>query len=118
MEQARGISGNNLVTVLMETQGLTLQEAADRSGQMFNTMVQQFLKDKNELITRPFSSRGYSPNVDKGVMRCIESMEQMIIGYIGWCFDTPRYFGNEYKEVLKTRLIKLHEPMNLLSPHD
>lgn len=114
MEQARGIAGNNLITVLMETQGLSLQEAIDRSGELFQSMVQQFLADKKDLMARPFSTRGYSHSVDVGVMKCVEAMETMITGYIGWSFDTPRYFGNDFQEVLKTRIVKLHDPMNLL----
>lgn len=114
MEQARGIAGNNLITVLMETQGLSLQEAIDRSGELFKSMVQRFVTDKKELMARPFSTRGYSHSVDVGVMKCIEAMETMITGYIGWSFDTPRYFGNDFQEVLKTRIVKLHDSMNLL----
>ena len=115
MEQARGIAGNNLITVFMETQGLTLQEAADRCGEMFRSVIQRFLEYKKEVIARPFSSRGYKLEVDKAVMIGIESMERMVVGYMGYSFDSPRYFGNEGKEILKTRLVKLREPMDQLS---
>ena len=115
MEQARGVAGNNLITVFMETQGLTLQEAADRCGEMFRSVIQRFLEYKKEVIARPFSSRGYSPDVDRKVMVGIESMERMVVGYMGYSFDSPRYFGNEGKEILKTRLVRLREPMDQLS---
>ena len=116
MEQARGVAGNNLITVFMETQGLTLQEAADRCGEMFRSVIQKFLEYKKEVIARPFSLRGgYNPDVDRKVMIGIESMERMVVGYMGYSFDSPRYFGNEGKEILKTRLVKLREPMDHLS---
>ena len=97
IEYARGIEGNNSVTVLMESKGLTVQEAMDHVALIY--------KDFGEILTDSRSRiRSFGPEVDKAVQTYIMGMEQWVIGNLEWSLDTGRFFG---KEVRETRMVEL-----------
>ncbi len=49
MERAKGLDGNNFVTVAMRDKGMSIQEAADYTGAEFMERLSQFLEDRKEL---------------------------------------------------------------------
>ena len=49
MEQARGLAGNNIVTVLMRERGIPLQSASDRIGAHFASLMRTFVRAKAAL---------------------------------------------------------------------
>lgn len=100
MERAKGLDGNNIVTVLMRAKNFTLQEASDYVGVVFGEMMAQYLADKPRL-------RSWSPEVDAAVQRYMTSMEHWVIGNLVWSFETQRYFGPQHHDIKKTRLVTL-----------
>ncbi|EPQ52751.1 terpenoid synthase [Gloeophyllum trabeum ATCC 11539] len=100
MEQAKGIGGNNIVTVLMQAKNFTLQEASDYIGKYFTDLMQRFEADKKRLPS-------WGPEVDEAVAGYVRGMENWIIGNLEWSFETQRYFGANHAEVKHTRLITL-----------
>jgi hypothetical protein len=49
MEQSRGLKGNNIVTVLMEEKGISLQEASDYIGVHCNQLLDTYLNARKHL---------------------------------------------------------------------
>ena len=49
MEQRKGHTGNNIITVLMKAEGMTLQAAADHVGKYFNVLMARFMEGKSDL---------------------------------------------------------------------
>ncbi|TFK49911.1 terpenoid synthase [Heliocybe sulcata] len=100
MEQAKGLTGNNVMTVLMNEKKCTLQEASDYTGVHFKNLVDTFMANKRRL-------RSWGPAVDRDVALYMVGMENWIIGNVEWSLVTQRYFGAEVEEVKRTRLVKL-----------
>lgn len=100
MEQAKGIGGNNIVTVLMRAQHVDLQTAADFVGYHFRTLMDKFTEGKKNLPS-------WGLEVDTGVQAYIQAMEHWIIGNLDWSFETKRYFGSQHDEVKRTLLVTL-----------
>ncbi|KAI5122525.1 hypothetical protein M0805_005252 [Coniferiporia weirii] len=99
-ELARGLEGNNSLTILMRTKGLSLNEAMDYVEVQFKEFMDTFISSKAEI-------RSYGPEVDAAIRSYIFGMEQWVIGNIMWSFDTQRYFGTEHEEVKRTRVVRL-----------
>lgn len=102
MERAKGLAGNNIVTVLMQTQGMTLQAAIDVAGEHFKALVQQHIDTKQKLPS-------WGAKVDSAVSQYIMALECWVIGNSHWSFSTPRYFGGDEvrEEIKRTHVVKL-----------
>ncbi|KAL1668106.1 isoprenoid synthase domain-containing protein [Schizophyllum commune] len=87
MELARGISGVNFVTVLMNELDLDIQGAADHIGEVCIGLLSQY-----EHIA---------------VARYVKALGCWIRSLVDWSFETPRYFGQDALEVKRTRIVKL-----------
>jgi hypothetical protein len=74
MEQAKGHTGNNIVTVLMKAKNLSLQGASDYVGHHYKHLMDDYLENKNRL-----PSFG-DDKLDEDVWRYIEAMENWPIG--------------------------------------
>ncbi|KAG6909950.1 Linoleate 10R-lipoxygenase cop4 [Tephrocybe rancida] len=100
MEQSKGISGNNIVTVLMKDKNMTLQEASDYIGTY-----------SKELMDRLVSAQGRLPSwgtsVDSEVARYIHGLGCWVKGNLDWSFETQRYFGVKHLEIKETLLVAL-----------
>ena len=101
MEQARGLAGNNIVTVLMRDHDIDLQAASDRVGAHFAALMGTFERAKASL--RSFGDAA----LDAAVARYVEAMEHWIIGNLDWSFQTQRYFGQAYRQVKETHVVVL-----------
>ena len=100
MEQARGIGGNNIVTVLMKAKRVNLQMACDMVGTRFQELMDQFIEGKKHLPS-------WGVTVDAAVAAYVRAMEHWVVGNLDWSFETQRYFGPQHAEVKRTRLIML-----------
>lgn len=100
MEQLSGLTGNNVLTVLMEQNHWTLQQASDHVGVHFKTLLDSFLSDKAQLPS-------WGPELDHAVSQFVMAMESWAVGNCEWSFATLRYFGPEREEVKKTRVVRL-----------
>lgn len=104
MEQAKGHSGNNVVTVLMREYGYSLQQACDHVGVHFEKLMDRFLADKPRL--RSFGDA----SVDANIANYIKMLEHWVRGSLEWSFDSQRYFGIRHKEIRETRVVVLRSP--------
>ncbi len=102
MERAKGLDGNNFLTVAMRHKGLTMQEAADFTGDEIAARVHQFLEDQKKLPS-------FGKGVDEDVQKYLFSVAQWHIGNLIWSFETPRYFGPEHNEVKKTLIVNVRD---------
>nr|BCX55497.1 sesquiterpene synthase [Phanerodontia chrysosporium] len=100
MEQARGIDGNNIVTVLMHERGVDLQTAADLVGEHFARLMDTFLQTKRALPS-------WGLTLDTAVAAYVAAMEHWVIGNLEWSFETQRYFGPTHAEIKRTRVVEL-----------
>ena len=70
MEQSKGLTGNNIVTVLMKENGTSLQETVDFVGDHCKGLVEIYISAKNRL----------SPSLGKDAAKFIDAMGSWIIG--------------------------------------
>ena len=101
MEQARGIGGNNIVSVLMQEKKIGLQTASDLIGQHFETLMSRFVETKAQLPS--FGSAA----LDDAVAKYVAAMEHWVIGNLEWSFKTNRYFGAEHLRVKESLVVVL-----------
>lgn len=67
MEQSRGISGNNIITVLMTNSHLTLQEASDHVGAHCKELMDLFVSAQARLPS-------WGTSIDSEVARYIHGL--------------------------------------------
>ncbi|THV01930.1 terpenoid synthase [Dendrothele bispora CBS 962.96] len=111
MEYAKGIHGNNIVTVLMKTYNFDLQTSCDYVGLYFRKLMAQFEMGKIRLPS-------WSSEVDVQVARYVDALEYWIRGNLDWCFETNRYFGPHHHEVKSTRVVTLLHPTLVVDSDD
>jgi hypothetical protein len=70
MEQSKGHTGNNIVTVLMNENGTSLQETADFIGDHCKALVVKYITAKNRL----------SPSLGKDAVNFIDVLGYWMIG--------------------------------------
>lgn len=104
MEQAKGHSGNNIVTVLMREKNIGLQDAADLVGDHFAMLMNRFVETKKQLPS-------FGAELDDAVAQYVDALGHWVIGNLEWSFESQRYFGSEHMRVKDTRVI-------ILSPAD
>jgi hypothetical protein len=100
MEQSKGLGGNNIVTVLMQDRGVSLQVAADLVGEHFKDLMDSFVAIKKTLPS-------WGSSIDAAVLSYVQAMEHWVIGNLVWSFETQRYFGPKHAEVKRTREVQL-----------
>ncbi|KAF6757194.1 isoprenoid synthase domain-containing protein [Ephemerocybe angulata] len=108
MEQSKGHTGNNVVTVLMLERGLSLQEASEYIGQQCQSQMQQFVLAKARLS---------SSNLPADAIRYIDALGYWMIGNLVWSFETTRYFGADHLRVKETRIVHLR-PCDMILADD
>ncbi|KAF8968015.1 isoprenoid synthase domain-containing protein [Flammula alnicola] len=97
VEQSKGHTGNNVVTVLMEDKKMSLQEASDYIGVQCSQFVETYLSSRAKL----------SPALGKDAVRFIDALGNWMVGNIVWSFETVRYFGSQRLEVKETGIVYL-----------
>ncbi|KAJ3510122.1 hypothetical protein NLJ89_g4856 [Agrocybe chaxingu] len=97
MEQSKGLSNNNIVTVLMEENHTSLQDTSDYIGEKCAEFVQIYLTSKKRL----------SPSLGPDAALFLESIGSWMIGNLAWSFETSRYFGSRHLEVKETGIVVL-----------
>jgi hypothetical protein len=100
MEQAKGHTGNNIVTVLMKAKGCDLQTASDLIGVYYAELMERYLADRERLPS-------FGAQIDTDVRLYMRAMENWPIGNLEWSFETNRYFGPLHNEIRRTRLVVL-----------
>ncbi|KDR79641.1 hypothetical protein GALMADRAFT_63553 [Galerina marginata CBS 339.88] len=104
MEQAKGHSGANIVTVVMKSKGINLQSAVDFIAGYCECLTQQFICAKADLASRT------DPVFSKDSVRCLDAFGDWVRGNDEWNFVTERYFGQRNTLVKETRVVELRKP--------
>ena len=99
VEQSRG-DNHNMITVIMNQQSLSLQEAIDSVSDLCKDTINAF-----EFTRRSLPSWG--PDLDRQVQLYIDGLQNWIIGSLHWSFETRRYFGDQGQEIKKQLVMKL-----------
>ncbi|RDW85332.1 terpenoid synthase [Coleophoma cylindrospora] len=89
ISQSRGDEGHNLLTVVMQEHGLTLQEAFDWIGRLHNDLVSQFLKIYAEIPAFVSRCGILGPEVSSYV----DALGNWVRANDSWSFESERYFG-------------------------
>ncbi|EAU85540.1 hypothetical protein CC1G_06441 [Coprinopsis cinerea okayama7 len=99
MEQAKGHTGNNVVTVLMKEKDLSLQEASDYIGRECEKQMRDYLEAKSQLLQ--------STDLPQEAVRYIEALGYWMVGNLVWSFESQRYFGAQHERVKATHVVHL-----------
>ena len=84
MEQAKGHTGNNIVTVLMQAYDFSLQEASAHIGEVYADLMGTYAGAKARMGAHSFGDI----QLDADVARYVKAMENWPIGNIVsvcWC---------------------------------
>ncbi|KAJ6531101.1 terpenoid synthase [Mycena capillaripes] len=99
VEQSRGDT-HNMIVILMNFHGHTLQSAVDYVGDLCRSTIDTFQRDRESIPS-------WGPEIDEMVQRYVEGLEAWIVGSLHWSFMTERYFGKSGADVKKNRFIAL-----------
>ncbi|KZT69830.1 terpenoid synthase [Daedalea quercina L-15889] len=101
VEQARGDEAHNMITIVMQYQGVGLQEAVDYVGELCRQTINGFAENLEHIPS-------WGPEIDRDVKIYVKGLQDWIVGSLHWSFITHRYFGPLGPEIKKTRYVKLH----------
>lgn len=85
-ERAKGVAGNNILSVLMASQNIDLQAASSHAGNLYAELMNEYLVANAELALKSFGSN----YLDADVRRYLDAMENWPIGNLEWSFETNR----------------------------
>lgn len=80
--------------------GLRLQEAVDRVGEVYKQTLDTFIESQKRIPS-------WGDSIDKDVKLYVNGMQEWIVGSINWSYVTKRYFGDNGESVKATRVIDL-----------
>jgi len=106
IEQAKGQSDANIITVIMKSKGVGIQTAADFLGGYCEALTSQVLEAKRVLSSRS------DPIYSKDAVRIMDAFGDWVRGNDQWHFVTERYFGKENKTVKETRIVEIKTPFS------
>jgi len=84
----------------MHSEGMDLQDAIDRVGDMCIKVLEEFENLKSQLPS-------WNPKVDQDIKRYISGLENWFIACLHWSFLSGRYFGKEGPSIRETHVVKL-----------
>ena len=86
----------------MHNKGITLQEAVDYCGVIYQRLISQMVQGKKDL-------RSFGPVVDSQLHSYIRGLEDWVIGSLHWSFQSQRYFGEDAGQAHVTQSVKIIE---------
>ena len=89
-----------MVIILMNDEGLGLQDAVDRVGDMCIDALNTFRTQRNLLPS-------WGAEIDKDVERYARSLEGWLTANLHWSFISGRYFGKKGPEIKRTGIVEL-----------
>ncbi|TFK67853.1 terpenoid synthase [Pluteus cervinus] len=99
VEQSKGHT-HNMISVVMNQEGLDLQSAVDFVGRLCKESIDRFNQDRANVPS-------WGPKIDEEVSIYVNGLADWIVGSLHWSFETERYFGKSGKEVKTTHVVKL-----------
>ncbi|KAK7437217.1 hypothetical protein VKT23_018659 [Stygiomarasmius scandens] len=101
MEQAKGHSAANIVTVIMKSKEMDIQSAVNFIAGYCEALTAQLLESRRILATKP------EPVFNTDAIRVMDAFGDWVRGNVQWSFATERYFGQEHRTVQRTRIVKV-----------
>lgn len=91
----------------MHEEKITLQQAADYAGELFQSLLDMFQMNKAQLPS--FATTTGVDGVDRDVEKYVHALELAVVGNLCWSFETKRYFGEDKEQVKRTLVVTLKE---------
>ncbi|KAK7031135.1 hypothetical protein VNI00_013743 [Paramarasmius palmivorus] len=118
MEQAKGHSGANVITVVMKAKKIGLQEASDYIGTLCKDLLSDFQGSQREMEALVCKAKKGEAGIFRDAVRVLETYGHLVRGNVEWCFETERYFGKENKNIRKSLLVTLLPENSVSRPLD
>ncbi|KAI0295458.1 isoprenoid synthase domain-containing protein [Russula brevipes] len=99
VEQSRGDT-HNMISVFMIRDGMTVQQAVDRVGDMCKETIDSFIENQERVPS-------WGDAVDRDVKLYVNGLREWIVGSLHWSFMTKRYFGDNGGTVKAARIVDL-----------
>ncbi|KAF9002134.1 isoprenoid synthase domain-containing protein [Cyathus striatus] len=102
-EQARGLDGHNVITVIMLEHSIDLQAALNWIGEYAEELVARFLSNIKHLPS-------WGAAMDRDLKIYIDRLGCGVRGQDSWSYETKRYYGEKGEEVRRTQIMTLQAP--------
>jgi hypothetical protein len=102
-EYWQGIHNYNMVSVIVNQNKATAQEAINATAELYRARVQNFIEIKEQLLESVAESFD-DPKVLDHMTQYVEGLENSLIGCVEFNFASNRYFG-EFSEVVRRELV-------------
>lgn len=102
-EYWQGIHNYNMVSVMMNQNKVSVQEAINATAELYRARVQNFVDIKEQFLESVAESFD-DPRVLDHTAQYIQGLEDSLIGCIEFNFASNRYFG-EHSEVVRRELV-------------
>jgi len=89
-----------MISVFMIRDGITLQQAVDRVGDMCKETIDSFIENQERVPS-------WGDAVDRDVKLYVNGLKEWIVGSLHWSFMTKRYFGDNGGTVKGARIVDL-----------
>jgi hypothetical protein len=89
-----------MICVFMTNDGLSLQQAVDRIGDLCKQTIDTFIEDQARVPS-------WGDDIDKDVKLYVNGLQEWIVGSLHWSFMTTRYFGDNGGAIKATRIVEL-----------
>jgi alpha-muurolene/germacrene-A/gamma-muurolene synthase len=89
-----------MICVFMTNDGLDLQQAVDRIGDLCKQTIDSFVENQARVPS-------WGDDIDKDVKLYVNGLQEWIAGSLHWSFMTTRYFGENGGAVKATRIVEL-----------
>jgi hypothetical protein len=89
-----------MICVFMTNDGLDLQQAVDRIGELCKQTIDTFVENQARVPS-------WGDDIDQDVKLYVNGLQEWIVGSLHWSFMTTRYFGNNGGAVKATRIVEL-----------
>lgn len=80
--------------------GLGLQQAVDRIGEMCKQSMDTFVENQKRVPS-------WGDSIDRDVKLYVRGLQEWMVGCLHWSFVTKRYFGDNGGTVKATRIVDL-----------
>jgi hypothetical protein len=89
-----------MICVFMINDGLNLQQAVDRIGDLCKQTIDTFIENQARVPS-------WGDDVDRDVKLYVNGLQEWIVGSLHWSFMTTRYFGDNGGAIKATRIVEL-----------
>ena len=89
-----------MICIFMIHDGLSLQQAVDRVGEMCKQTIDSFIENQKQIPS-------WGVSIDRDVKLYVRGLQEWIVGSLHWSFMTKRYFAENGGTVKVTRIVDI-----------